>query len=851
MAPPPPPLRSRQSTGSRTKESRAFVSLFKAFSLSPPCKHLSDLSSGRAFADVLALVDGEAFALKKLPARQAPPSSSSSSSSGDWVSQFNTLKTLHRLLVKYAMEVLPQPQAKFETPDLHKIAKGQDEVEILAFCRIVVAVCVQATPGNVVIIEKIQTLEEDSQQALMIALGPFLPKASSDLPSPSRSFPPSPVLDNHDRNSFAPGERERMLDDKATLETAYNTLIEEHTSLRAQFDDASTELEKARTELKDAGSGNVDSVLRHEVERLKDELRKSEDNLGETEMALEKQNGNLESMTRRIDELNANASEATKLRDQLDEYRHAADRLQKSENANKKLNKKLEESADFRRQIKALEDENANLVDKNASLEEDYRKVSSLKPLADSYKTQLSDLELRERAKSKENTELKFELDRVRSQLHSAEVELANNREEIGLNQERVRELELVSPSRPSRSRTTTNGDSAEPGMLLEDGHEGDDELLGSMGGELDDAMQGTTKTDLKLQVRRLQRELDAARNNKADGSRVLVLENLLDDAKKMKERYEQDYLGAHKANLGLQAQLEAIRSGKALGDGPEATIALRQRLNETVDELDQVKMKLAELEVKHSSISEELTIAKSGLTLCNKDQIEILHSLRESVNEDKATILQEASQLKAKLADLTQKNRMQIDQINGLLMDKVGMQTKDIGHREKLIEREKAFGDLRVSLAGRDLPEDVKARLLDLQDEKFAAEGEVKLLLSKLKTAEDHVQKAKKFIREQDGVIKDQRKKATAALGDNFAEAQQSYEAQITALNQEIARLKSKQREIEKRYRIDYELMASTVHDMGMKINRGHLGGGGKQDLQPSSWLAQQRKQLGGGLRR
>lgn len=84
--------------------------------------------------------DGEAFALKKLPALPPPSSSSASSSSGDWVSQFNTLKTLHRNLVKYAMEVLPQPQAKFETPDLHKIAKGQDEVEILAFCRIVVAI---------------------------------------------------------------------------------------------------------------------------------------------------------------------------------------------------------------------------------------------------------------------------------------------------------------------------------------------------------------------------------------------------------------------------------------------------------------------------------------------------------------------------------------------------------------------------------------------------------------------------------------------------------------------------------------------------------------------------------------
>jgi len=34
---------------------------------------------------------------------------------------------------------------------------------------------------------------------------------------------------------------------------------------------------------------------------------------------------------------------------------------------------------------------------------------------------------------------------------------------------------------------------------------------------------------------------------------------------------------------------------------------------------------------------------------------------------------------------------------------------------------------------------------LLDLQDEKLAAEAEVKLLTTKLKTVEDHVQKAKK----------------------------------------------------------------------------------------------------------
>lgn len=43
-----------------------------------------------------------------------------------------------------------------------------------------------------------------------------------------------------------------------------------------------------------------------------------------------------------------------------------------------------------------------------------------------------------------------------------------------------------------------------------------------------------------------------------------------------------------------------------------EAAIALRQRLNETVDQLDTLQKEHAELEVKFGSQSKELTIAKS-----------------------------------------------------------------------------------------------------------------------------------------------------------------------------------------------------------------------------------------------
>lgn len=50
----------------------------------------------------------------------------------------------------------------------------------------------------------------------------------------------------------------------------------------------------------------------------------------------------------------------------------------------------------------------------------------------------------------------------------------------------------------------------------------------------------------------------------------------------------------------------------------------------------------------------------------------------------------------------------------------------------------------------------------------------------------------------------------------------------------------------LEKRYQVEFQLMQGTIHDMGVKINRGHLGGGPggiRGEMQPSSWLGLQRK--------
>jgi protein HOOK3 len=113
-----------------------------------------------------------------------------------------------------------------------------------------------------------------------------------------------------------------------------------------------------------------------------------------------------------------------------------------------------------------------------------------------------------------------------------------------------------------------------------------EEEEEGGLGEELDAVLSGTTMTDLKLQVRRLKRELEAVQKNEADSSRILVLENLLEDANRMKVRYEADYIAEHREKLVLQSAMEEIRSGKSMGDGYSRLLFYRRYFLTTITAL-------------------------------------------------------------------------------------------------------------------------------------------------------------------------------------------------------------------------------------------------------------------------
>ncbi|KAG6833504.1 hypothetical protein H0H87_006076 [Tephrocybe sp. NHM501043] len=766
------------------KELAAFVNFFATFKLSRPVTTLSDLSDGAALFEVLTLVDADYFRGPMRPSIQL---------SENWVLRFSSLKRLYRLMTQYFTEVLQKPTGSLDVPDLQAIAKDSNISGTLIMCRITIAIGVQCEM-NKQFIDKIQGLSEVDQHHLMKAIEQVMARINV---APGSYDASQASMTEDDHYYRIQSERSQIFSEKETLQKVYEALLGEHRALQTNFDDVVSEKDDALNRLRDVRremdskrNEKADGMLRTEVERLRSDVQKSEETLAMTEAELEKSTALIVDLTKRCDELQAKADERDKYKDQVDEYRHAADKLQKTENVMEKYKKKLQEGADLRQRVKALEAQNAGLVDKNASIEEEYRKVAAFKPLMESYKNQIADLESKNSARAQEIDAIKFELEQSRTKLKITLAERTKDSETLELYQERVRELELMShrPTTAPKGVRPSDGEFTEAELLGGEDHghddesnvEGDDHAGLGLDGELDDAIAGTTMTDLKLQIRSLKRELEAVRKHEVDGSRVLVLENLLEDANRMKARYEGDYLAAHREKLVLQRDLEEIRNGKSLGDGAEAAIALRQRLNETVDQFEELRKEHAKLQVNFETLSRELTIAKSDLTLVNKDQLDILATLRDSVNEDKAALEEDVERLKKQNRELGDKNRMQLEQVNVLLLEKVNLQSEGIGHREKMLQRERDFGDLRASISGKDLPEDIKARLLALHEENVNLKEQNKTSLEKLN-------KAKAFIKSQDKLFKEQHAANASPAPGMFEEAEASFRSQIKVLEEEL----------------------------------------------------------------
>lgn len=394
------------------------------------------------------------------------------------------------------------------------------------------------------------------------------------------------------------------------------------------------------------------------------------------------------------------------------------------ENVLDKYKKKVEDSSEYKRVIKTLERENEELLEKVMGLEEEKERVGNEKGTVEGWKVKCGKLEEKVQEGERENERLTGELERVRDKLKEVEELRVGEREGAGILEERLKELEL--------------GDRKGKGRRRRDEDDSDDE--GGVGAELDDALAGTSTTDLKLRIRKLERQLQAGSKGQGDQDRVVVLEKSLVDANKMKDRYEGEYLKEAKERNRVEGKLEEILTGRSrhgsdgyafslleafrwasliafrICSGPKwfslfgrSLTKLLRNSNRLAN--DSLESRTSWIRYSASTILPNRIVRSSlfsafydrlrdthattlsTVSLVGKDQLEMLHSLRASVSIEKDALISELQEVKTTLRLAEDKARLHREEINSLLQDKIELQGDGITQRERLIEREKEFG--------------------------------------------------------------------------------------------------------------------------------------------------------------
>lgn len=316
------------------------------------------------------------------------------------------------------------------------------------------------------------------------------------------------------------------------------------------------------------------------------------------------------------------------------------------------------------------------------------------------------------------------------------------------------------------------------------------------------------------------------------------------------------------------------------------------------MEELEKLKKEHVEATLKLDEADKELTIAKSdcasdsfsdragadlwcrcAVNLVNKDQLDVLHSLRESVAVEKSGLESEVARLQSDLTSLRDRTSMQASQIQSLLMQKVDLQADGIDQREKALEQERDMGALRASLKGKGLPEEDQKRFEALQARLEAMEKTEKETEKKLAMA-------KEFIREQDRLFREAHEGksvrpvrqapglggstdgtfGTGSVGAGSTDVRgRDRDAQgrprapkgapfllvrtSLSLRWIAASVQTAHEELEARYQRELRLMSSAWHHLGQQRIRESVAAGsmGQRQQQPQAWLGQQRQRTMG----
>ncbi|BFZ61072.1 ubiquitin-like protein atg8 [Saitoella coloradoensis] len=624
----------------------AWVNTF-GFSGADSIQTLDDLADGFILSRLLQDIDnGDYF-------KDLDQNTTQSHDPLNWVLRWNYLKRLFRDLERYYTEVLGQPPfAAAYLPNLSMLAKDGNVAEIRKLMSLAVVAAVQSEKREDYV-QKIQTLSSEQQTALMVELSQIMRDSNlednEDNPSKSTAF--------DDEYAEATEKGSELQEEKDALERAYGELKKEHQDLQVdhntllkQWNDTNNKLE-ASVQTVQTLTLRANINAQRELDQLRDELLVLELRLAEKEAEAKTQQALTDSLRKQVGDLSPKAEAARALQDELDEMVHVAEQVKKQESTIAKYKKKLNDMSELERQLKSLEDE-------NASLTQQIQDTSNTDKSLQSYKATVAQLEEeKKQALSRERT-LKDELEHAQDEVQSLTESNSKSSAEISLLHKRVQEMEA-------------------------DQHPASDSENEDMG-ELGLELAGTSKTQLKIKISRLEQELRRWRCSGASAQPV-------EDDKDLRAQCLR--LQQEKALLAEQLHgLVTLESGGSL----DQVVDLRKQLLQTQQDLAAAKKAVHELTDSLAALEQELFEAKTDLSMVGKDDLEAIAILKERNSVRVKEVEAGRNDLARKVRELEVECLQQTRRLNEMSIDDAhykvkGDQSSDVNIKETTLERENA----------------------------------------------------------------------------------------------------------------------------------------------------------------
>ncbi|PVV03277.1 hypothetical protein BB560_002256 [Smittium megazygosporum] len=382
------------------------------------------------------------------------------------------------MLNAYCKEVLLFHNS-FPEPDLNQIAKSGSKHDLLILSSFVLTVAVNCENKNKYI-QRIMTLPEDLQAALMVAIEQTMyqleaPSPNPDQPDPTSFSNNSPNLDPSKQSALFsklninPNSSKEHIN--SILQTELLAQFEKNDSIQANLEKLSKDVDRwhqkyegekqtklelsNQLELALSSNNNPPSydptsktftIVKAENDALRSDLEKAElqnNNLTSQlqEMILKLNKANSENLSQK-----SQLAELEKLRDQEQEYLFLQEKLSKSENIIEKYRVKLEQSTDLKKKLASVEQQLKNETETRAIFESKYLSLLSSKSDSQNSLTisdSLTKLESQLNLATIENSELVNKLSKLESENKklSSEAQLYKNSSRDL--EERIRELEL------------------------------------------------------------------------------------------------------------------------------------------------------------------------------------------------------------------------------------------------------------------------------------------------------------------------------------------------------------------------------------------------------------------------